>query len=132
MASTRKPREHSPRAARKATPLYKDASAPIPERVADVLRLMTVEEKIAQLYLRDPVASVAQPDKELKRFQRITLAPGKSQTLSFTLTDDDLALWDAEMNFLVEPGGFEILLGTSSEDLPLQATFQVPHTCPPG
>ncbi len=69
-----------------------------------------------QLYLRDLVASVTRPVMELRGFQRITLAPGESRTLSFTLTESDLVFPGRDLLPTVEAGAFLAILGTSSQD----------------
>lgn len=71
-------------------------------------------EEVTQLYLRDVVASVVRPVKELKGFKKFSLSSGQSQTLEFKLTDKELGFYDGHGNFKVEPGKFEILVGTSS------------------
>jgi beta-glucosidase len=73
----------------------------------------TVTETL-QLYLRNPVASISRPIKELRGYQRITLAPGESRTFEFTLTDSDLAFPGPDYQPLVEPGKFIVMLGSSS------------------
>ena len=70
-----------------------------------------------QLYVRDPLASVTRPVKALKGFQRIRLEPGEIRMLEFHLSPDSLALLDREMNWRVEPGIFEIMVGSSSVNL---------------
>jgi beta-glucosidase len=57
---------------------------------------------------------VTRPVLELRRFRRVHLRPGESTTVSFTLTPESLALWNEEMKRVVEPGAFDILVGTSS------------------
>ena len=74
-------------------------------------------DEVVQLYVRDDEASVTRPVIELKGFQRVTLAPGERRTLTFTLQPDDLALWNAEMKRVVEPGTFTISAGPNSVDL---------------
>ncbi|HMQ88999.1 MAG TPA: fibronectin type III-like domain-contianing protein, partial [Flavilitoribacter sp.] len=69
-----------------------------------------------QLYIRDRVSSVTRPVKELKGFEKIALAPGEKKTVQFTLGPDDLALWDVNMKWVVEPGEFEVMAGSSSRD----------------
>ncbi|WP_241622213.1 beta-glucosidase BglX [Rosenbergiella australiborealis] len=69
---------------------------------------------IVQLYLRDPVASISRPVKELKGFQKVTLQPGESKTVSFTLDKDDLSFWNQEMKYVAEPGEFIVMIGTDS------------------
>jgi len=73
-------------------------------------------EEVTQLYLRDVVASVARPVKELKGFQKYLLEPGQSKTVEFQLTEKELGFFDGEGNFKVEPGQFHVLVGTSSAE----------------
>ncbi|MBK8492994.1 MAG: beta-glucosidase BglX [Saprospirales bacterium] len=72
-------------------------------------------EEVAQLYIRDRVASVARPVKELKGFQKFALNPGEAKTLVFTLTNTELGFYDNAGKFLVEPGEFDIMVGGSSQ-----------------
>ena len=74
-------------------------------------------DEVVQLYVRDEVSSVARPILELRHFQRVTLAPGESLTVRVFLSPDDLALWNADMKWVVEPGVFTILAGSSSAHL---------------
>lgn len=74
-------------------------------------------DEVVQLYVRDDEASVTRPVIELKRFQRVTLAPGERRTLSFDLQPVDLALWNPDMKHVVEPGTFTISAGPNSLDL---------------
>lgn len=69
-----------------------------------------------QLYLRDCFSSVTRPVKELKGFEKVFLEPGERKTVSFVLGFDELALWDINMDFVVEPGEFEVKIGGSSRD----------------
>jgi beta-glucosidase len=69
-----------------------------------------------QLYVRDVVASVTRPVKELKGFSRVTLEPGETRTIAFDVTPDRLACYDVDMRFRVEPGEFRLMVGTSSRD----------------
>ncbi len=73
-------------------------------------------EKIVQLYIRDNVASVTRPVKELKAFEKVWLEPGEEKTLRFQITPEMLAFYDINMDFVVEPGAFTIMLGSSSRD----------------
>lgn len=73
-----------------------------------------VGDEVVQIYIRDDVSSVPRPVLELKAFRRITLKPGEKRTVRFDLTPDDLAFWDVDMNWVVEPGTFQILAGNSS------------------
>jgi beta-glucosidase-like glycosyl hydrolase len=74
-------------------------------------------DEVVQLYLHDVVSSVTRPVKELKGFRRVTLAPGQSTTVQFTLDTDAFALWDEHMKHVVEPGEFEIMVGPNCVDL---------------
>ena len=71
-------------------------------------------DEIVQLYIRDLVSSVTRPVMELKDFQRISLAPGESKIVEFVITPDKLSFLDLNMNRIVEPGWFDIMVGTSS------------------
>ncbi|MEM2611917.1 MAG: glycoside hydrolase family 3 N-terminal domain-containing protein [Thermoproteota archaeon] len=82
-------------------------------------------DEVVQLYVQDPVASVARPVKELKRFQRVRLKPGESKRIVFNLTVDDLAFFDMNMRRVVEPGEFKIMIGASSEDIRLQSSLNI-------
>jgi beta-glucosidase len=71
-------------------------------------------DEIVQLYIRDLVSSVTRPVIELKDFKRLTLAVGESKTVEFVITPDKLSFLDLNMNRIVEPGWFEIMVGSSS------------------
>ena len=73
-------------------------------------------EEVVQLYIRDDVASVTRPVKELRGFRKISLAPGASERVTFVLRPDDLAFYDREMRRVVEPGTFTVFVGGSSAD----------------
>jgi len=77
-------------------------------------------DEVVQLYLRDLVSSVTRPVKELKGFKRITLEPGQTTTVTFDITPQHLALWNLDMELVVEPGEFEVRVGSSSRDEDLQ------------
>ena len=79
-------------------------------------------EEIVQMYIRDKVSSVTRPVKELKGFKRISLNPGETKTVTFGIDREKLAFHNIEMNFVVEPGIFEIMTGSSSRDTDLQMT----------
>ena len=76
--------------------------------------------EVVQLYIRDCVSSVTRPIKELKGFKKILLQPKESQTVALDITPELLAFYDINMKFAVEPGDFEIMIGTSSRDQDLQ------------
>ena len=81
-------------------------------------------DEVVQLYIRDVVASMTRPVKELKGFQRVTLQPGEKRRVEFTLTRDQLAFWNREMRFVVEPGEFRVMVGANSQDV-IEAKFEV-------
>jgi beta-glucosidase len=76
--------------------------------------------EVVQMYIRDLVSSVTRPIKELKGFRKISLEPGETQTVEFEITPESLAFYDVNMKYTVEPGDFEIMVGTSSRDADLQ------------
>ena len=82
-------------------------------------------DEVVQLYISDKVATVARPIKELKRFERITLEPGQKKRVNFTLLPQDLAFYDINMDLVVERGIFEVMIGSSSEDIRLKGSFEV-------
>ncbi|EOR94620.1 Beta-glucosidase [Arcticibacter svalbardensis MN12-7] len=82
-------------------------------------------DEIVQLYIKDKVSSVITYDSQLRGFERVGLNPGESKTVSFTLKPEDLELLDKNMNWTVEPGEFELRIGTSSEDIKLSKSFWV-------
>lgn len=71
--------------------------------------------EVAQMYIRDDFSSVPRPVKELKGFKKIWLKPGETQTVSFTINPESLSFYDANMKWIVEPGDFTIMVGTSSD-----------------
>lgn len=82
-------------------------------------------EEVVQVYLRDEVASVVQPLKQLKQFRKVKLKPGEEQQLTFTLTATDLEMVNKEMQRVVEPGEFRVMVGASSADIRLEGKFRV-------
>ena len=82
-------------------------------------------DEVVQLYIRDDFSSVTTYDKVLRGFERIHLQPGEEQTVSFTLTPQDLGLWDKNNQFTVEPGSFSVMVGASSQDIRLKGSFEV-------
>jgi beta-glucosidase len=74
-------------------------------------------EEVVQLYLRDPVASISRPVKELKGFQKIMLKPGESKEVSFRITTEDLKFYNHDLKYDWEPGDFEVMIGGNSRDV---------------
>jgi beta-glucosidase len=81
-------------------------------------------DDVAQLYLHDPVASISQPVRRLRGFERVTLAPGKSTRVSFTIDRSDFGFYDNRGKFVVEPGTIDLYAGDSS-DASLTKSFTV-------
>ena len=79
-------------------------------------------EEVTQLYIRDMVASVARPLKQLRGFQKTMLRKGESKTLTFTLGIEDLKFYDEQLKWTYEPGTFKVFVGTNSSDV-TEATF---------
>ena len=86
-------------------------------------------DEIVQLYISDKYSSITRPVKELKAFQRVSLKPGESKEIVFELNKSAFAYYDSEMNYIVEAGDFDILVGNSSRDEDLKNTnFNVEKT----
>lgn len=73
-------------------------------------------EEVTQLYLKDPVASVVRPVKELKGFEKYNLEPGKSKTVTFTLSEKELGFFNNQGEWVTEPGAFEVMVGGNSQE----------------
>jgi beta-glucosidase len=82
-------------------------------------------DEVVQLYVRDVLASVARPVLELKGFRRVRLAPGDRVPVAFTLRPDELKMLDRDMKWIVEPGIFRVLIGSSSKDIRLRGEFTI-------
>ncbi|WP_181305786.1 beta-glucosidase BglX [Rufibacter sp. XAAS-G3-1] len=74
-------------------------------------------EEVVQLYVQDVVGSVTRPVKELKNFQKIFLKKGETKTVTFTLREEDLKFHDLNLNYVAEPGDFNVYVGTNSRDV---------------
>ena len=82
-------------------------------------------DEVVQLYFKDMVSSVIVYELQLRGFERITLNPGETKTVNFTLKPEDLQLLDRDMNWTVEPGEFEVLIGSSSQDIRVKGLFNL-------
>ncbi len=82
-------------------------------------------DEVVQLYLRDDYSTVVTFEKVLRGFERVTLAPGETKTVMFTLKPSDLALYDRSNQWTVEPGRFTVWIGASSEDMKLEGAFEI-------
>jgi beta-glucosidase len=74
-------------------------------------------KEVVQLYIRDVVGSVTRPVKELKGFQKVELKPGESKTVTFTITPEDLKFYNYDLNYVWEPGEFQVMIGGNSRDV---------------
>lgn len=81
-------------------------------------------DEVVQFYIQDEVASVTRPVKQLRGFRRIHLEPGETQTVTFQLTFEDLAFYNQEMQWVVEPGFFKVFLGGNSVEVQ-EARFEI-------
>jgi beta-glucosidase len=82
-------------------------------------------DEVVQLYLHDPVASIVQPVRRLRGFERVTLKAGQSTTVRFTVGRDDVGFYDNDAKFVVEPGDIQVFVGNSSDASDLTDTFTV-------
>lgn len=82
-------------------------------------------EEVVQLYLRDLVASLVRPVKELKDFQKIMLKPGESRTVHFLIDKQKLSFYNNKLEWVSEPGQFNLMIGSSSEDIRLSQSFEL-------
>ena len=86
-------------------------------------------KEIVQLYVRDPQSSLVRPVKELKKFAKLFLQPSESRTVTFTVTSEDLAFYDDHARqWVAEEGDYELLLGSSSQNIHSTATFKLMET----
>lgn len=81
-------------------------------------------KEVVQLYIRDMVGSVTRPVKELKGFQKISLQPGESKTVSFTISVNDLKFYNSDLKFVAEPGDFKVMIGGNSKEV-TEAPFRL-------
>jgi beta-glucosidase len=96
------------------------------EITLDVINTGTIRgDEVIQLYIHDMISSTSRPVKELKGYDKISLEPGEKKTVKLKLLPEDLSLYDRDMNFVVEPGIFQVMLGSSSKDIRLTGEFEV-------
>ncbi|UWN97453.1 glycoside hydrolase family 3 N-terminal domain-containing protein [Bacteroides sp. D2] len=82
-------------------------------------------EEVAQLYMRDEYASVVQPMKQLKHFERFYLSKGEEKLIVFTLAEEDLSIINQALEQIVESGTFQVMIGSSSDDIRLEGSILV-------
>jgi beta-glucosidase len=81
-------------------------------------------KEVVQLYLGNKINSVSTPVMALKGFDKIELLPGETKTVKFTITPDDIAIWNANMQYVTEPGTFDVMIARSAEDVVLKKTIE--------
>jgi beta-glucosidase len=81
--------------------------------------------EVVQLYINDVISSVVTPVKQLRGFEKIPLRPGEKKAISFVLTPEHLALLNRHLEWVVEPGTFQVMVGHSSKDIRLTGAFDV-------
>jgi beta-glucosidase len=82
-------------------------------------------DEVVQLYITDLLSSVVTWEQLLRGFERVTLAAGEKRTLTFTLQPEDLHFLNAELRWVVEPGTFEVRVGSSSADIRVRDRFEI-------
>ncbi|MBL0199835.1 MAG: glycoside hydrolase family 3 C-terminal domain-containing protein [Chitinophagaceae bacterium] len=82
-------------------------------------------EETVQLYIRDKVGSIVRPVKELKDFKKIKLAAGETKTVSFLINREKLSFYNEQLQWVAEPGDFELMIGASSRDIRLKSAFEL-------
>jgi len=82
-------------------------------------------EEVVQLYLRDKVGSIVRPVQELKDFAKIKLRAGESKTIRFTIDKGKLSFYNQQLQWVAEPGDFELMIGASSRDIRLKDHFEL-------
>lgn len=82
-------------------------------------------EEVVQLYLRDEVASVVRPVKELKDFKKLLLQPGESRTVRFVINKEKLSFYNQQLQWVAEPGSFDLMIGSASSDIRLKSRFEL-------
>ena len=82
-------------------------------------------EEIVQLYLHDVVGSVARPVEELKDFRKVKLAAGQSETIKFIIDQEKLSFYNQKLQWVAEPGEFDLMIGASSKDIRLKDSFEL-------
>jgi beta-glucosidase len=88
-------------------------------------------DEVVQLYVKAPESSVIQPAKKLRKFKRITLDKGRTKKVSFVLSNEDFAYWsEKKKDWYIEPGRFEIQIGSSSADIKLKGLITASHSAP--
>lgn len=84
-------------------------------------------DEVVQLYMRDPLASIARPKRELRGFKRVHIPAGESRTVTFTLSPEQAALYTPRNGWRVEPGTLEFMVGASADDIRSRIEVDIPQ-----
>jgi len=92
----------------------------------DIINVGSVTgDEVVQIYISDEVSSIKRPVKELKGFERITLLPGETKTVTFSITSKELRFLDINTNYIVGPGKFKIIVGGNQDNILLTDYLEV-------
>jgi len=80
---------------------------------------------VVQLYVQDLVSSVVRPLKELKDFQKVMLKAGESKTITFNISKEKLSFYNQQLNWVAEPGMFNLMVGSASNDIRLSTKLEL-------
>mgnify|MGYP003133051692 FL=1 len=107
----------------KGSPVKAGGSVTLSVKVSNTGKRAGTE--VVQLYLHDKIATLTRPVQELKGFARVELKPGESRTVSFQVAANQLGFYDQELQYILEPGVFEVMIGSSSADIRARSEFAV-------
>ena len=82
-------------------------------------------KEVVQVYINDKISSVTTPVKVLKEFKKVEITPNQIVTINFSIPINEFGLWNEDMKYIVEPGEFEIMIGSSAEDIRLSKTITI-------
>jgi beta-glucosidase len=82
-------------------------------------------KEVVQVYINDRISSVTTPIKVLKGFNKVNIDSNDVITVNFSIPCKELGLWDKNMNYIVEPGEFDIMIGASAEDIKLKDSIKI-------
>lgn len=103
--------------------IYPDDSIRVTVNVTNTGKL--AGEETVQLYLRDRFASIVRPVKELKDFKKVFLMAGETKSVEFVITKDKLSFYNEALKFVAEPGDFDLMIGSASDDIRLKSSFEL-------
>ncbi|WP_262910811.1 fibronectin type III-like domain-contianing protein [Wocania arenilitoris] len=82
-------------------------------------------KEVVQVYINDKISSVATPVKKLKAFKKVELSSSESKVIEFEIPCSELGLWDRNMEYVIDPSEFEIMVGSSSKDITLTKSVYI-------